>query len=111
MVYGTLLAEYDRTLHCDSHQHDVKINGKHLNFTAPYESLSRTIREIGGDECAQTLENALDDFEYLSRANEWWHVWESLDLCNFVFSFYDEDMAMASRGLIQIIHHYLDVHQ
>ena len=79
--------------------------------TAPYESLSRTIREVGGDECAQTLENALDEFEYLSRMYYWWEVMETLDLCNFVFVSYDEDIALASRGLIELIHSYLDVHQ
>lgn len=36
---------------------------------------------------------------------------EILDLCNFVFVSYDEDIALASRGLIELIHRYLDVHQ
>lgn len=79
--------------------------------TAPYESLSQTIREIGGEECAQTLENSLEDFEYLSRMYYFWEVMEILDLCNFVFASYDEDLALASRGLLELIHNYLNVHQ
>lgn len=36
---------------------------------------------------------------------------EILGLCNFVFVSYDEDVALASRGLLELIHNYLDVHQ
>lgn len=76
----------------------------------PYESLSETIREIGGDECAEDVENAFVEFEYLLRTYEWFFVEDSLDLCIFIWDYYDEEMAIASHGLIEMIQHYFEVY-
>lgn len=81
-----------------------------LLVNEPYESLSRTIREIGGDECAEDVTNAFVEFEFLLRSYEWFFVEDSLDLCIFIWDFYDEEMAMASHGLIEMIQHYFEVY-
>lgn len=74
-------------------------------------SLSETIREIGGDECAEDVANAFIEFEYLIRTYEWFFVEDSLDLCIFIWDFYDEEMAIASHGLVEMIQHYFEVYQ
>lgn len=79
-----------------------------LMTSEPYESLSRTIRAVGGDECAENVANAFIEFEYLLRTYEWFFVEDSLDLCIFIWDFYDEEMAVASHGLIQIIQNYFE---
>lgn len=76
----------------------------------PYLSLSETIREIGGDECAEDVANAFIEFEYLIRTYEWFFVEDSLDLCIFIWDFYDEEMAIASHGLVEMIQHYFEVY-
>lgn len=77
----------------------------------PYERLSDVITEIGGAECASDVADAFVEFEYLLRTYEWFFVAESLDLCIFIWDYYDEEMAMASHGLIELIQNYFEVYQ
>lgn len=110
--YGASLATWARREFPDKIQGVWSSSGifeQTLMTNEPYESLSRTIREIGGDECAENVANAFLEFEYLLRIYEWFFVEETLDLCIFIWDFYDEEMAIASHGLIEMIQHYFEV--
>lgn len=78
-------------------------------YIEPFESLSRTVRTVGGDECAENVRRAFETMTQLIEEREFRVLANRLRTC--YWPYYAKDVAAFFMGLTQLLIDYVNIHQ
>lgn len=76
-----------------------------------FEKISHVIRDYGGNECANFVEDAFEKVDDHLAQFDIYYIQEIFDLCIYVMPFFEDEMAMFFSGLTHYIMDYVNTNQ
>lgn len=84
---------------------------RHVHSKEQFEKISHDLRDIGGNECANFVEDAFEKIEDHLMKFDIYYIEEIFDLCVYVMPFFEDEMAMFFSGLAHYIMDYVNTNQ